>query len=267
MPELPEVETICNAIKSSLRSHKISEIGLINPNLRWKIDKEIPFRVKGKTITKVYRRAKYIVMELGENQIIIHLGMTGLFRRMTDNEKFKKHDHFYVKLSDKMTFVYNDVRKFGSLHWTNNIEEHFLIKDLGVEPLSRSFNKKYLFSKTRSRTTQIKNLIMNQRIVVGVGNIYACEALYLSSIKPSRTSSSLTESECSKLTGAIKKVLRKAISFGGTSIRDFKTLDGSSGYFNNRLSIYGLKNCKCGLSVKNVKISNRSSYYCSVCQK
>ena len=267
MPELPEVETICNAIKTSLKSHKISEFCLINPNLRWKVDKNLPLKVKGKMITQIYRRAKYIIIDLEESQMIIHLGMTGLFRCSVDDYKPKKHDHFYIKLGDKKILVYNDVRKFGSIHWTDNIDEHFLIKKLGYEPLSRLFNRKYLFSKTHSRTTQIKNLIMNQKIVVGVGNIYACEALYLSSIKPNRLSASLTELECSRLVDAIKKVLKKAISFGGTSIRDFKTLDGSSGYFKNKLSIYGLENCKCGKKVKNIKISNRSSYYCDICQK
>ena len=148
MPELPEVETICNAIKQSIDSPKIEEFKIINNKLRWKINRNIPSRVNGQIIKKIYRRAKYIIIEFDNGSLIIHLGMTGQFRKTHDAYLSHKHDHFLMKMSDDSIFVYNDVRKFGSIHWSSDIHRHFLIKNIGVEPLTNDLNSQYLKTKT-----------------------------------------------------------------------------------------------------------------------
>mgnify|MGYP001161242501 FL=1 len=267
MPELPEVETICNAFKKSVTNPVIKEFKIINPKLRWKINNKLPSILKGKRINNISRRAKYIIMDFDDGSIILHLGMTGILRKTSTFPEIFKHDHFMLKLEDDATYIYNDVRKFGSLHWVYDKSKHFLIKNLGVEPLSRLFSKKYLYEKLKNKKTQIKNLIMNQNIVVGIGNIYASEALYDSKIRPNRISSTITTSECEKLVKSIKKVLSRSIKFGGTSIKDYKTLDGKSGYFKQKLMVYGLEKCQCGEGLIIVKISGRSSFYCAKCQK
>ena len=267
MPELPEVETICNAIKQSIGSPKIDKFEIINSKLRWKINKNIPSRVNGQIIKKIYRRAKYIVFEFDNGSLIIHLGMTGQFRKIQYNYLLDKHDHFLIKMSDDSVFVYNDVRKFGSIHWTSDIGKHFLIKNIGVEPLTGDLNSQYLKNRTTKSKMKIKNFIMDQKIIAGVGNIYASEALFLSKIRPTKVANRLSKLKCSDLVKSIKIVLKKAIKYGGTSIKDYKTLDGNSGYFSQKLLVYGLDKCKCGEKIRNVKISGRSSFYCPKCQK
>ena len=267
MPELPEVETICNAIKHNIDSPKIDEFQIINNKLRWKINKNIPSKVNGQTIKKIYRRAKYIVFEFHNGSLIIHLGMTGKFRKIQGTYTSIKHDHFLIKMADDNIFVYNDVRKFGSIHWASDISDHFLMKNIGVEPLTDDFNNLYLKNKTTKSRMKIKNLIMNQKIIAGVGNIYASEALFLSKIRPTKIAHRLSKSMCKHLVRSIKTVLKKAVKYGGTSIKDYKTLDGNSGYFTQKLLVYGLDKCRCGEKIRNVKISGRSSFYCPKCQK
>lgn len=267
MPELPEVETICTAIKQSIDSPKIDELKIINNKLRWKINRNIPSRVNGQIIKKIYRRAKYIIMEFDNGSLIIHLGMTGQFRKTHDTYQFHKHDHFSMKMSDNSIFVYNDVRKFGSIHWSSDIRRHFLIKNIGVEPLTNDLDSQYLKSKASKSKMKIKNFIMDQKIIAGVGNIYASEALFLSKIRPTKIANRLSKSMCNHLVKSIKTVLKKAVKYGGTSIKDYKTLDGDSGYFTQKLSVYGLDKCRCGEKIRNVKISGRSSFYCPKCQK
>ena len=267
MPELPEVETICNAIKQSIDSPKIDEFRIINNKLRWRINRNIPSKVNGQIIKKIYRRAKYIVFEFDNGSLIIHLGMTGQFRKIRNNYLSDKHDHFIIKMSDDNVFVYNDVRKFGSIHWSSNIDKHFLIQNIGVEPLTKDLDGRYMKTKTAKSKMKIKNFIMDQKIIAGVGNIYASEALFLSKIRPTKIANRLSKSMCDHLVKSIKTVLTKAVKYGGTSIKDYKTLDGGSGYFTQKLSVYGLDKCKCGEKIRNVKISGRSSFYCPKCQK
>ena len=267
MPELPEVETICNAIKQSMGSLKIDKFEIINSNLRWKINKNISSRVNGQIIKKIYRRAKYIIFEFDNGSLIIHLGMTGQFRKIRNNYLSDKHDHFIIKMSDDNVFVYNDVRKFGSVHWSIDISKHFLIKNIGVEPLTEDLNGQYLKNRTAKSKMKIKNFIMDQKIIAGVGNIYASEALFLSKIRPTKVANRLSKLMCFNLVESIKAVLKKSIKYGGTSIKDYKTLDGTSGYFTQKLLVYGLDRCKCGEKIRNVKISGRSSFYCPKCQK
>ncbi len=267
MPELPEVETVCNAIKKSIKINKIKEFTTINPKLRWNIDKKIKKLLLNVDIKEIYRRGKYIILKFDHGNIIIHLGMTGIIKFIKNKYKANKHDHYEIKFQDNTILRYNDVRKFGSIHWVKNIEDNFLIKNLGVEPLSNNFNYEYIKTISKKRNVAIKNIIMNQKIVVGIGNIYACEALYMSKIKPNKKCKLLSTNDFKNLVRSIKKVLQKSIKAGGTSIKDFKNIDGAPGYFKQKLLIYGLEKCACGKNVKNMKISGRSSFYCSSCQK
>ena len=269
MPELPEVETVVKAINRSLKSMTINRFIIINSKLRWDVNPDIPKLVKNKKIENIYRRGRHIIFKLDNGYLLIHLGMTGIIKFIDaiDSKNIDKHDHYQIQLQDNKILKYNDVRKFGSIHWAKDIDNHFLIKNLGPEPLSKEFNGGFLKDKCRNRNVAIKNLIMNQSIIVGVGNIYACEALYMSSIRPDKKCKYITLKQCDNLVKSIKYVLKKSIKSGGTTLKDFKTLDGSPGYFKQKLMIYDCKVCKCGMKVKNIKLGGRSSFYCNVCQK
>jgi formamidopyrimidine-DNA glycosylase len=205
MPELPEVETVVNAIKKSLKSMTINRFIIMNNKLRWKIDSDISNSVKDQKIKLIYRRGKHIIFRLDNGYLLIHLGMTGIVKFIDglDLKGMEKHDHYEIQLKDNKILRYNDIRKFGSIHWTQDIDNHFLIKNLGPEPLSEEFNGVFLKNKCRKRNVAIKNLIMNQRIVVGVGNIYACESLYLSSIRPEKKCKYITLKQCNDLAKAM----------------------------------------------------------------
>ena len=268
MPELPEVETVCEAIKENIKSRDILKFNIFNPNLRWKIDKKINNNISNNHINKIYRRGKYIVLSFIHGSLLIHLGMTGVIKLLNNNNnnKTNKHDHFDIVFKNGSVLRYNDVRKFGSVHWVEDLKKHFLTKDLGVEPLSKDFNYKYLYKISKQKNVSIKNLIMDQKILTGVGNIYASESLYLSKIRPNKKSNRLTKKNSHELILSIKKVLKKAIKSGGTSLKDFKNIDGTPGYFKQKLLIYGKEYCQCGEKVKNIKINGRASFFCTLCQ-
>mgnify|MGYP006161017713 CR=1 FL=1 len=269
MPELPEVETVCEAIKQNIKSRDILKFNIFNSNLRWKIDKKINNNISNNHIDKIYRRGKYIIFNFIHGSLLIHLGMTGVIKLLKKNinNKASKHDHFDIVFKNGDVLRYNDVRKFGSVHWVEDLKKHFLTKDLGVEPLSKDFNFEYLYKISKQKNVSIKNLIMNQKILTGVGNIYASESLYLSKIHPNKKSYRLTKGNHRELVLSIKKVLKKAIKSGGTSLKDFKNIDGTPGYFKQKLLIYGKEYCKCGEKIKNIKINGRASFFCALCQR
>ena len=200
---------------------------------------------------------------------MIHLGMSGKLRIQNINNNFyKKHDHAEL-IFDKEKIIFNDARRFGSIHVTNDFEEHKLIKKLGVEPLSKDFNKDFLFSKCKEKNISIKKLIMDQNIVVGVGNIYASESLFLAHIDPRRLANKISLDQCEHITVAIKKILKRAIKKGGTTLKDFYSADGNEGYFNLKLSVYGRDNekCKkCKNKIRKINLGQRSTYFCNECQ-
>ena len=268
MPELPEVETTKNAVLP-FKGKILKQIIVNNSSLRWPVDQKAIKKIKDVKILSISRRAKYIFLDLDNLTIIIHLGMTGTFRiqNLGSNET-KKHDHIIFEFKDKI-LIFNDPRRFGSLHITKNPNEHILIKNLGVEPLSRRFNKNFLFKLCSETNLEIKKLLMDQRKVVGVGNIYASESLYLSSISPLRKSKEINLDECEKLVKSIKKILKYAIKMGGTTLKDFYSADGSEGYFKLKLNVYGLENqnCKkCSNKIEKIIIGQRSTFYCKECQ-
>ena len=268
MPELPEVETTVRAI-NKFENQVLKRLVVHNRNLRWKVEKNIESKFKLQEIKKISRRAKYIIIYFKDFSMMIHLGMSGKLRiQKTKDNYFKKHDHVELIFSNEK-IIFNDPRRFGSLHYAKNYEEHSLIKCLGIEPLSKSFNKKYLKSLCVKSNLCIKKLIMDQKKIVGVGNIYACESLFIAKINPEKISNTLSINDCERLTKAIKKILLYAIKEGGTTLKDFYSADGSEGYFNLKLSVYGRneKLCKkCKSEIKKVNIGQRATFYCMNCQ-
>ena len=243
MPELPEVETVKTYVYERVLHKKIKNIKVLDKKLRWPIDTKKIGNSKSKTIKQVTRRGKYILLQFDEPMltIVIHLGMTGIiyFRKISEYKK-RKHDHL-VLYFDEYVLVYNDVRKFGSIHVTNEPSNMFLLKGLGPEPMSEGFNTDYLFDKANRRTCSVKELIMNQKVVVGIGNIYAAEALFLSKIHPSSSANKISKKKYEILVKNIKQVLSKAISMGGSTIKDFVNAEGKPGYFTQELLVYKKK--------------------------
>ena len=269
MPELPEVETSVQAIQE-FTNQKIESIKIYNPNLRWKVDTSVFKRLHGMKVRNITRRAKYILININKSQILIHLGMTGTLR-IADKESnfYKKHDHVeFIFQSGKL--VFNDPRRFGSMHFVSDPKKHFLLKNLGPEPLSEEFNGDYLFRRIKKSTSAIKNVLMNQKHVVGIGNIYANEILFDAKIRPTRKSKTLTKKENREIVASTKKILKRAIKAGGTTLQDFYQPDGNKGYFKIDLAVYDRANGSC-LSckreiIKRIVQSQRATFFCRKCQ-
>lgn len=242
MPELPEVETTVLGIKPYLEGRTITHIVVRNPRLRIPISEEIISQVNKKIINQLSRRAKYIILSLSEGFILIHLGMSGHLRLLQATETYGKHDHVDLHFDNNMMLRYCDPRRFGLFHYIDeNPLIHPLLSHYGPEPLSDAFNASYLYHKTRNKNQPIKSVVMNNEIVVGVGNIYAAESLFLTKLHPQEPSKHLTVQECETLTSTIKQVLDRAIHAGGTTLRDFYSTDGKPGYFSMSLNVYGRK--------------------------
>jgi formamidopyrimidine-DNA glycosylase len=238
--------------------------------LRWPIAATFEAVVRDQLIRAVDRRAKYLLIRLDTGTVIIHLGMSGSLRLAGAGTPLKAHDHWDLVLDTGMILRFHDPRRFGSLHWTqDDPEQHPLLKKLAPEPLSDAFNGEYLFRATRRRAVAIKQFIMNSQVVVGVGNIYASEALFRAGISPRRAARRITQAEARKLAQAIKAVLRAAIKIGGTTLRDYVNADGAPGYFRQKLFVYerAKQACRhCKSPVKQFTQGQRSTYWCSTCQ-
>ena len=271
MPELPEVETSRRGIEPYLLNKTIKTIEIRQHKLRWPIPKNLPALAEGKKIREVCRRAKYIYLKLDNGNIIIHLGMSGSLRICTKKTPPEKHDHIDICVSNNKILRLRDPRKFGCVLWqADDINEHKLIKVLGPEPLDDIFTAEYLHDKAHKRQCSIKAFIMNSHIVVGVGNIYASEALFRAGINPKRKAGNISLSRLQKLVDAIKLTLELAINEGGTTLRDFTGISGQPGYFAQKLLVYGRdgKECmQCGEAIKQFTQQARSTFYCSQCQR
>jgi len=271
MPELPEVETSRRGIEPHLLNRKIKEVIIRQHKLRWPIPENLPQLVAGKKILAVSRRAKYIYLELENGTIIIHLGMSGSLRICTEKTPAEKHDHIDIQVSNNKILRLRDPRKFGCVLWAKgDVESHKLIKSLGPEPLDESFNADYLYSTAKKRQCSIKAFIMNSHIVVGIGNIYASEALFRAGINPKRSAGKISFTRIEKLVDAIKITLHAAIKEGGTTLRDFTGISGQPGYFAQKLLVYGRTGepCpQCNEAVKQFVQQSRSTFYCPNCQK
>jgi len=268
MPELPEVETTKNGLEKLLMNKTITKVEILNPNLRWNVDHSIIYKLNNQTINSFSRRGKYIIFNLNKGHLIIHLGMSGRINVVDINETLKKHDHFLLYFNHEI-MRFNDPRRFGSIFYLEDLN-HKLLNNLGVEPLEVSFDEKYLFDKSRSKAQNVKAFIMDSKIVVGVGNIYACESLFKTGINPKTQANKISKQRYINLTKNIKKVLTKAIKAGGTTLQDFAKVDGKPGYFSQELSVYGRENenCyTCNGKIKRIVQNQRSTFYCPKCQK
>lgn len=271
MPELPEVETTLRGITPHILDKPITGINIRTPRLRWPIDTRLATRLPGAQLLSVQRRGKYLLLQTSVGHLIIHLGMSGSLRITDKNTAYEKHDHFEIIFTDGCCLRLKDPRRFGAVLWTEDkIEQHKLLQHLGPEPLGNDFNNEYLFKASRKKKASIKQLIMDNKIVVGVGNIYASEALFLAAIRPAIAAGRLSKQSYLELTLAIKNVLTRAIAEGGTTLKDFTQSDGQPGYFKQQLNVYGRKAqpCyHCNSLIKSKIIAQRNSYYCPVCQK
>lgn len=270
MPELPEVETTRRGITPYLLGQIITHVIIRNPKLRWPIPDNLLAVLTGLRIQAVTRRAKYLLLDCGAGTLILHLGMSGSLR-IQSVEPPQKHDHFDLLLNNKKILRLKDPRRFGAVLWyTGDIQQHPLLVKLGPEPLTDNFNAKILFDKTRERGVSIKETIMNSSIVVGVGNIYANEALFHARINPKTAAGRICFKRYEKLVLAIQETLQKAIEAGGSSLRDFVNSDGKPGYFQQQYWVYGRSGqacLKCSGVIKQIKQGQRSSFYCTRCQR
>ncbi len=254
-----------------MRRRRIAALKMYEPRLRWPVPADLPRRIAGQRCVRVGRRAKYLLLGLDCGTLLLHLGMSGSVRAVPADTPRRAHDHFDLLLDSGVALRYNDPRRFGSLHFISGDPlAHPLLARLGPEPLSRAFDAGYLWARTRGRRVAIKQLLMNGQIVVGVGNIYASEALFRARIRPQRRAGSLTRAETARLVRGVRAVLAAAIRAGGTTLRDYLDTDGAPGYFRQRLYVYERqgKPCRrCSTPVRALTQGQRSSYYCPGCQR
>ena len=271
MPELPEVETTRRGLATHLSGLKIKDVVIRNGSLRWPIPKNLPKLLRGQNIISLKRRAKYLLMDCGSGTLILHLGMSGSLRILPADTPAEKHDHFDLILNNSTAMRLRDPRRFGAVLWHDgDVCIHPLLATLGPEPLEEDFVARYLYQATRGRSISIKQCIMDNHIVVGVGNIYANEALFRSMIKPQLAAGKLSLPRCAKLVEEIRATLSEAIQLGGSTLRDFVNTSGQPGYFQQTYWVYGRAGepCRrCGSLIKQIKQGQRSSFYCMNCQR
>ena len=288
MPELPEVEVVKKSLNKKVQNLIIKKVKIYDSRLRYHINKNEINEIVGTRLKKVRRRSKFLLFFFDRDIImLVHLGMTGKFFFVSHknikvktsfyyniDKKDQKHDRVVFFLNDKQKLIYNDVRKFGFIKFFNkkNINSSFHLNKLGPEPLTQNFNynyfKKYIIRKNRS----IKDILMDQRFLSGLGNIYVNEILFLSKVKPTRKVENLEDFELKKIVKIIKKILRRAIEFGGSSIKDFSSNNGKKGSFQQHFNVYGKKgeccsNANCKYKIIKTVISNRATFHCPKCQK
>ncbi len=279
MPELPEVETTLNGLRPSLLGARIARLVVRERRLRWPVEARLESKVRGRTVTAMRRRGKYMVINLDRGGLLMHLGMSGSFRVLAKETaaatglglKPEPHDH-YDLITDRGRIIrYRDPRRFGCLLWAaGDPMTHARIRALGVEPLEPSFNGAHLHRAARGRRLAVKSLLMDGRVVVGIGNIYASEALFDAGIHPLRGCHRVSEQRYRRLAESVQKILSAAILRGGSTIRDFAGADGQPGYFEQELMVYGREDepCRgCGVRIRNVTVGQRSTFYCPRCQR
>lgn len=270
MPELPEAETIARALDQALKNRRIEKVEIFFPKLRSSLEPLMSANLEGRRITGCRRRARYAVLSLDDGRfLMLHFGMSGVVRVVEDRVPRKKHEHVVISIDGGEQIRFEDPRRFGSVEiceagadgWPRNLA------DLGVEPLDAAFSAEYLFEKSRQRRIPVKELIMDNKVVVGIGNIYAAETLFAARVSPLKKAHRLTLDECREIVSNSKRILRLAIKWGGSTIHDYRHVDGSEGKFSQKLLIYGKKECPvCGGEVLHPVIGGRTSWYCPNCQ-
>ena len=268
MPELPEVETTRRGIEPHLLHQRIHRVILRDKRLRWPVSPEVE-NIEGRRVESISRRGKYLLMHLDRGCLIWHLGMSGSMRVLPNGTPAAPHEHVELQFGDGQALKFRDPRRFGALLYCEDDPlQHRLLRSLGPEPLGANFDADYLYSCCRKRSAAIKTLIMNSHVVVGVGNIYACEALFLAGIRPTRAAGRISRRRIETLVDAVRTTLGAAIEQGGTTLQDFSQVDGKPGYFKQELRVYGNKGeCgTCGEPVRQLVQGQRSTYFCPVCQ-
>ena len=283
MPELPEVETIMRGISPFLEGATIKRIKLNRADLRWPFPKNFTSRLKEAKVLNLKRRSKYILIDLNTGEtLLIHLGMSGkilvsdsrIGKYFYEYSKGSDHDHVIFELNDGTKLTYNDPRRFGAMDLAkpDDLNNHKFLEKLGPEPLGNNFNSDYLETELSKKESPIKNVLLNQSVVAGLGNIYVCEALFMSGISPKKRASKISKIKCEELVRNIRAVLKSAIEAGGSSLKDFTDIQGNSGYFQFEFYVYGRENecCRikhCGRKIKRISQAGRSSFYCPSCQR
>ncbi len=269
MPELPEVETSRRGIEPYLVGATVLHAVVRNSRLRWPVSPEI-LSLSDQKVLSVRRRAKYLLLEFATGWIIIHLGMSGSLRILSQELPAEKHDHVDLVMSNGNVLRYTDPRRFGAWLWEQDLTTSRVLAHLGPEPLTDEFSAAWLQEKSQRKRTAIKPWLMDNKLVVGVGNIYASESLFAAGIQPDRVACELTEEEATRLVNCIKAVLQRSIDQGGTTLRDFLQSDGKPGYFAQELQVYGRAGelCRqCGGMILSGRHAQRSTYWCPECQK
>ncbi len=271
MPELPEVETTRRGLAPLLRGRAIERLEVREPRLRWPVGPDVGAALAGQRITGLGRRGKYLLLETAAGTLLVHLGMSGSLRfHAADPPPAGKHDHVDLRFAGGSLLRFNDPRRFGSLHFTESPAGHPLLKDIGPEPLGPDFTPDYLWRASRGRRVPIKAHLMNARIVAGVGNIYANEALFRAGLHPGRAAGRIARPRIEALVAAVRAVLSEAIEQGGTTLRDFRGGDGKPGYFQLALESYGRAGepcSRCGGPIRLLALGQRATYYCPRCQR
>lgn len=274
MPELPEVETTRRGLAPHVEGRRITAVTLRRPDLRWPIPGEVARLLPGQRIDAVRRRAKYLLLDTAAGSALLHLGMSGSLRVLPADTPVRPHDHVDLALEGgrqgPRVLRFNDPRRFGCLLWQPPGQTHELLAGLGPEPLSDTFDGDYLFAMSRGRSAPVKTFLMDQRVVVGVGNIYVAEALFAAGVSPLRAAGKVSRERYLRLADEVRRILGHAIARGGTTLRDFIAPDGAPGYFEQELSAYGRggEPCpRCGRALKQASIGQRTTVWCGHCQK
>jgi formamidopyrimidine-DNA glycosylase len=271
MPELPEVETTRRGVAPHVEGHKVTAVRVYDHRLRWPVPPDLAKRLVGRKVDRVERRSKYLLFRLGGTTLIVHLGMTGSLRVYRHAPAKRPHDHVDFEFDNGVVLRYHDPRRFGAVLWSHGTAaDHPLLASLGPEPLTADFDADYLFAATRNRTTAIKQVLMDSQVVVGVGNIYANEALFRAGIRPTRSANRISRRRLEGLVAAVRDTLTDAIAKGGSTLRDYVDSDGRAGAFQLGYHVYGRSGapCRtCGRPISTVRSSGRATFYCAHCQR
>jgi formamidopyrimidine-DNA glycosylase len=270
MPELPEVETTRRGIAPYVEGQKVTAVRLYDRRLRWPVPEDLPQRLIGRVVDRVERRSKYLLFRLGRDTLLIHLGMTGSLRVHKVAPPKRVHDHVDLEFGNGVVLRYHDPRRFGAVLWSSGGTNHPLLAGLGPEPLSADFDPDHLFRATRSRSAAIKLALMDNRVVVGVGNIYANESLFRAGIRPTRAANRISSLRLRRLREAVRETLADAIARGGSTLRDYVDSDGAAGAAQFHYFVYGREGrpCRaCGTVIRSVRLGGRATTFCPRCQR
>jgi len=271
MPELPEVETTRRGLEPHVVGRKIRDVVVRNRNLRWPVPRGLARQLRGEEVRGIRRRGKYLLFDMRKGHLLVHLGMSGRLTLVSESEPARKHDHVDVRFEGSRAMRLTDPRRFGAMLWISEpAEHHALLKGLGVEPFDAAFDGEALHKLARGRKVAVKNFLMNARVVTGVGNIYASEALFRAKVDPRTPAGRISRARWDRVAAAVRDTLARAVEKGGTTLRDFASAEGEAGYFLAECAVYGRdgKPCpKCGTPIRTIRQGQRSTFYCPACQR